>query len=639
MAITKIWYIQKSQDGDLSGSLKRSLQYIVNPVKTDNGLLVGGVNCPADAMLAYQQMCETKQYFGKELGRQGYHVILSLDKGEGNPQTMYELTEEFIQAFLGDSYEAVFAVHTDKEHLHSHIIFNSCNMLDGYKYQYKKGDWKAIMQPITNQLCEKYGLSVVPAEYVHSDERRTRQENEYQSSLKEVILADAEYCMANAENVDEFIWNLRQLGYEVKEGKHIAVKAEGMKKFRRLDTWDDSYSPECIEETLKNLHGEDVTVAPVSDDIELDITVVSPDMDYTYAEIYHHKMEMLKDIEQNRFRDKGARFYKQLKELHKTHAEYLYLSSKNVKSTFDLIKIKEDVDAKLETFGKEQKAIYASNRKLRNAIAKEPEKSYEYELKLADNEKRLAQIKADKRLLYQERKMVETILLENKGGILTAIMEALEERNKVADSKDAKRPVIPESPWKKEKREKQERLEQEAKRQEEERLARLKYEQEQRLREEKRQEELRRQQEQQRQEELLRQQELQRQEELRRQQELQRQEELRKQQELQRQQELRKSQPTTQAVPDVKTADTIAAYIKACGGYQKMSAKQKAEAFGFDLNDSQGSIQLYSEVLRKLGIYKNQLEMFEDYQSICDATPKSSVIDELSEERSYRRGR
>lgn len=51
------------------------------------------------------------------------------------------------------------------------------------------------------------------------------------------------------------------------------------------------------------------------------------------------------------------------------------------------------------------------------------------------------------------------------------------------------------------------------------------------------------------------------------------------------------------------------------------------------------SIQLYSEVLRKLGIYKNQLEMFEDYQSICDATPKSSVIDELSEERSYRRGR
>lgn len=627
MAITKIWYIQKSQDGDLSGSLKRSLQYIVNPVKTDHGLLVGGVNCPADAMLAYQQMCETKQYFGKELGRQGYHVILSLDKGEGNPQTMYELTEEFIQAFLGDSYEAVFAVHTDKEHLHSHIIFNSCNMFDGYKYQYKKGDWKAIMQPITNQLCEKYGLSVIPAEYVHSDERRSRQEHEYQSSLKEVILADAEYCMANAEYVDEFIWNLRQLGYEVKEGKHIAVKAEGMKTFRRLDTWDESYSPECITETLKNLRGKDVTVAPLSDEVDCFSDIALPDMDYTYAGIYYYKMEKLKDIENNRFRDKGARFYKQLKELHKTHAEYLYLSSKNVNSAFDLIKIKEDVESKLETFGKEQKAIYASNRKLRNAMSKTPEKSYEYKLKLTDNEKRLAQIKTDKSLLYQERKMVETILMENKDGILTAISKALEERNQVKDSYDEKRPAIPESPWKKEKCEKHKRLEQEAKRQEEERLARLKYEQEQRLREEQRQEELRRQQE------------LQRQEELRRQQELQRQEELRKQQELQRQQELRKSQTTTQAAPDVKTADTIAVYIKACGGYQKMSVQEKAKAFGFDVNDSQGNIQLYSEVLRKLGIHKDQMEMFEDYQAICDATPKSSVRDELSEERNYRRGR
>ena len=155
----------------------------------------------------------------------------------------------------------------------------------------------------------------------------------------------------------------------------------------------------------------------------------------------------------------------------------------------------------------------------------------------------------------------------------------------------------------------------------------LKYEQEQRLREQKRQEELHRQQEQQRQDEL------------RRQQELQRQEEQRKQQELQRQQELRKSQLTTQTVPTVKTADTIAEYIKAYGGYQKMSLKEKAEAFGFDLNDTQGSIQLYSEVLSKLGIYKNQLEMFEDYRAICDVTPKSSIRDEVLDERTQRRGR
>lgn len=91
MAITKIWNIAKSKDGNLSNSLHCSLLYIVNPVKTDGGVLVGGVNVMPDAELAYEQMCETKQIFGKELGRQGYHVVLSCPVGEGDPQTMYQL--------------------------------------------------------------------------------------------------------------------------------------------------------------------------------------------------------------------------------------------------------------------------------------------------------------------------------------------------------------------------------------------------------------------------------------------------------------------------------------------------------------------------------------------------------------------
>ena len=53
--MTKIWNIAKSKDGNLSNSLYRSLLYIVNPVKTDGGVLVGGVNVMPDAELAYEQ--------------------------------------------------------------------------------------------------------------------------------------------------------------------------------------------------------------------------------------------------------------------------------------------------------------------------------------------------------------------------------------------------------------------------------------------------------------------------------------------------------------------------------------------------------------------------------------------------------
>ena len=72
---------------------------------------MGGVNVMPDAELAYEQMCETKQTFGKELGRKGHHVVLSCPVGEGDPQTMYQLTQEFIEEYLGDRCEALFAVH------------------------------------------------------------------------------------------------------------------------------------------------------------------------------------------------------------------------------------------------------------------------------------------------------------------------------------------------------------------------------------------------------------------------------------------------------------------------------------------------------------------------------------------------
>ncbi|MFR6089991.1 MAG: hypothetical protein ACLUIP_11715 [Anaerobutyricum hallii] len=57
-----------------------------------------------------------------------------------------------------------------------------------------------------------------------------------------------------------FIWNLKEMGYEVKQGKHLAIKAGGMKKFRRLDTLDESLSVEQIEETLAAIQGKDTTV-------------------------------------------------------------------------------------------------------------------------------------------------------------------------------------------------------------------------------------------------------------------------------------------------------------------------------------------------------------------------------------------
>jgi hypothetical protein len=446
MAITKIWNIAKSRKGDLSGSLARSLQYIVNPEKTEGGLLVGGVNCFPDAEAAYQQMCGTKRLFGKELGRQGYHVVLSCPVGEGNPQTMYHLTEEFIHEFLGDRYEALFAVHVDRGHLHSHIVFNSCSIIDGYKFQYHKGDWKNVIQPITNRLCEKYGWSVMPAEYSREPQKMSRSEYEYQKSMKEVVLADVEYCMANADNLEEFLWNMEQMGYEVKKGAHIAVRMDGMKKFRRLDTWDSSLSVEQIEETLAAIRGKDVTVKVQS----ADSSRYEGRWKSDYQRNFYVKMVRLRQIETCRFTEKAAGRYRDLKRMHELQEQYLYLVNHDIKSPEELLDRRNLLQGTISEVGDVQKQFYKDNRKQKAQMQKNPVMAAFYEAAYQDNMEKLATLKAEKKKLYRELALVDAIADE---AIYRSFVHPVFDEERKAD---ISRPRIPESPWKKAARERME---------------------------------------------------------------------------------------------------------------------------------------------------------------------------------------
>lgn len=437
MAITKIWNIAQSKDGNLSNSLHRSLLYIVNQIKTDGGVLVGGVNVMPDAELAYEQMCETKQIFGKELGRQGYHVVLSCPVGEGDPQTMYQLTQEFIEEYLGDRYEALFAVHVDKEHLHSHIVFNSVSMIDGYKYQYIKGDWKNIIQPITNRLCEKYGWSVIPPEYVKDSERMSRGEYEYQKSLKEVLLADVEYCMSNAENMDEFIWNLKEMGYEVKQGKHIAIKAGGMKKYRRLDTLDESLSVEKIEETLAAIQWKDTTVKLITNDDYKSFKHWTSE----YQRSFYVKIVHLSQMEVYRFQSKAARRYHDLKRMNELQEQYLYLVNHKIESADEMLDCHAQIEEKIADISAEQKMIYAENRKLGKLTEDKVETIRQ------ENAKQLEKLKKKKKELNHELKLADSIITESLYQSYLRL-EFEPEINKDKET-DPLHPAIPESPWEK----------------------------------------------------------------------------------------------------------------------------------------------------------------------------------------------
>ena len=209
MAITKILNIKEAKGRNPASHLENALNYIQNPDKTEECVLVGSINCLPDT--AFEQMTETKNIFYKTGNRQGYHVIISFPPEE-------KVTAEQAMYVLEHFAKAVYAVHTDREHMHGHLIWNSVSLTTGKKYNSPKGNWKNHLQPITNKYCDELGLSVMPAEYSRNPKNISRDKWEKEMSMKEIILRDAKMCAYAAGNVEHFQYLMRSLGYVFKRG-------------------------------------------------------------------------------------------------------------------------------------------------------------------------------------------------------------------------------------------------------------------------------------------------------------------------------------------------------------------------------------------------------------------------------------
>ena len=93
MAITKMMHMKASSKARIDIHLEHAINYILQPKKLGEAHLAGGINCLPE--MAYTQMKATKQMFGKQGGRQGYHFVISLKPGEGTPAIMYDIAMRF----------------------------------------------------------------------------------------------------------------------------------------------------------------------------------------------------------------------------------------------------------------------------------------------------------------------------------------------------------------------------------------------------------------------------------------------------------------------------------------------------------------------------------------------------------------
>ena len=607
MAITKILNIKESEGRNPASHLKNALEYIQNPDKTEECVLVGGINCLPDT--AFEQMEETKNIFHKTGKRQGYHVIISFSPEEKVTveQAMYVL-EHFAKDVLGDDYEAVYAVHTDREHMHGHLIWNSVSMTTGKKYNSPKSNWKNHLQPITNKYCDELGLSIMPAEYSRNPKNISRDKWEREMSMKEIILRDAKMCAYAAGNVEHFKYLMKRLGYVFKKDAWMEVQAPGFRYYHKLAKLDEMFS----EDMLRHYVDMPWMAKPYfySSDIRgLHRAKLSPFQKQFYAKLYR-----LRIVEQKRFVVGGAKYAEDLKRFHQLQDEYLLLVNNDIKSIVELVDFISEQEERIQQIEDRQHEIYQESSSRKRNIKNEAQYR-EYQIWHVEVQEELDELKQEKKDIKRQIQLADGIIKED---LYTAYYAVSENEEIVAD-RDVEIPGMEDEAVV-------------------EKVAAVVDEPDANV-------------------EVIN--------------------PNNKQNEIGRQKEqidsVRKQQADLESIgiPEilnlsdvnvtrvgesitdvtdkngfvetretepVDKADWIVRRISELGGYENVSESVKADVFGFDIADVSGSIRVFSDVMKRLGIKLDGGELYEEFQRIYDEAVSKDVDKGKAEDKIWNKG-
>ena len=604
MAITKILNIMESEGRNPASHLKNALEYIQNPDKTEECVLVGGINCLPDT--AFEQMEETKNIFHKTGKRQGYHVIISFSPEEKvtAEQAMYVL-EHFAKDVLGDDYEAVYAIHTDREHMHGHLIWNSVSMTTGKKYNSPKSNWKNHLQPITNKYCNELGLSIIPAEYSRNPKNISRDKWEKEMSMKEIILRDAKMCAYAAGNVEHFKYLMKRLGYVFKKDAWMEVQAPGFRYYHKLAKLDEMFSEHMLR------HYVDMPWMSKPYFYSSDIRGLHRAKLSQFQKKFYAKLYRLRIVEQKRFVVGGAKYTEDLKRFHQLQDEYLLLVNDDIKSDVELVDFIGEQEEKIQQIEDRQHEIYRESSSRKRNIKNE-EQYREYQIWHVEMQEELDELKQEKKDIKKQIQLADGIIKED---LYTAYYAVSGNEEIVAD-REIEIPGMEENT-------------------EVERTAEAVVESDANI-------------------EVMN--------PNNNQNEIGRQKEptdgVRKQEtdldgigapEIHNSSDVnvaRVGESTTDVTDKnefvetgetgpVDKADWIVRRISELGGYENVSDSVKADIFGFDIADVSGSIRLFSDVMKRLEVKLDGDGLYEEFQRIYD----ESVGRDASKDKRWNRGR
>ena len=235
---------------------KKALDYIMNPDKTEEKLLISSFACSPES--AELEFAFTREEGKKNVMDKGnnlaFHLIQSFKTGEIDAETAHKLGKEFADELLKGKYEYVISTHVDQNHIHNHIIFNATSFVDHHKYVSNKRSYHKICR-ISNRICQENGLITSMPTGEKGKSYKENMEYHRGNSWKAKLKVAVDKAIWSSINYDEFLQKMKLAGYEIRQGKNLAFRAPEQKNFTNMKSLGSYYTEENVLLRLeKNRH-------------------------------------------------------------------------------------------------------------------------------------------------------------------------------------------------------------------------------------------------------------------------------------------------------------------------------------------------------------------------------------------------
>lgn len=255
MAATRIIAMHPRQGRSVAKSLGERTDYAKNPEKTEKGDLVTTYQC--DPFTVDEEFMLQKRQYYQITGKSQYSDVIayqirqSFKPGEVTAEEANRIGYELALRFTKGKYSFIVATHTDRAHIHNHVVFNSTSIDGTRKF---KDFWRSglALQKLSDLICLEHGLSVI--ERKPYDEREKRTKYPVKEGIRGLICQDIDEVLSKKpKDFNAFLEELKKAGYEIKTGKNLAVRGKSQKRFVRLSSLPDGFRETDIRQVLSGV--------------------------------------------------------------------------------------------------------------------------------------------------------------------------------------------------------------------------------------------------------------------------------------------------------------------------------------------------------------------------------------------------